>query len=239
VKIDIVTLFPQVCAAPLGESIMGRAQAQGLLELTIHDLRHFGIGSYRKCDDIPYGGGQGMVMKPEPFFDCVEPLRRETSRVVLMTPQGKRFDQAMAREFADQEHLIILSGHYEGVDQRVVDGLVDDEISIGDYILTNGTIAAAVFVDAIIRLLPGVLGDTRSPSEESFTEENLLEAPAYTRPAEFREMQVPEILLSGNHALIDKWKREQALQRTRENRPDLLEMTQEENPETSRTAPEA
>lgn len=201
---------------------MGRAQAQGLLNLEVHDLRPFGTGRYRKCDDIPYGGGQGMVMKPEPFFDCVEPLRKEASRVVLMTPQGRRFDQAMARDFATEEHLIILSGHYEGVDQRVIEGLVDDEISIGDYVLTNGTIAAAVFVDAIIRLLPGVLGDERSPADESFSSEHLLEAPAYTRPADYRGMPVPEVLLSGNHAAIDEWKRRQALERTRANRPDLL-----------------
>ncbi len=229
-KIDIVTLFPQVCAVPLGESIMGRAQAHGALELAIHDLRPFGIGRHRKCDDVPYGGGQGMVLRPEPFFACVEPLRTEASRVVMMSPQGRRFDQAMARNFATEEHLIILSGHYEGVDHRVIEGLVDDEISIGDYVLTNGTIAAAVFVDAIIRLLPGVLGDERSPVDESFSEDRLLEAPAYTRPPEFRGMQVPEVLLSGHHARIVEWKREQALRRTRENRPELLEETSDEHP---------
>ena len=161
-------------------------------------------------------------MKPEPFFDCVEPLRKANSRVVLMTPQGKRFDQAMARQFAEQDHLIILSGHYEGIDHRVVEHLVDDEISIGDYVLTNGTIAAAVFVDAIIRLLPGVLGNERSPTDESFGQEQLLEAPVYTRPSEYRGMPVPEVLLSGNHAAIEEWKNRRALERTRAIRPDLL-----------------
>ncbi len=208
---------------------MGRAQAQGLLELNIHDLRPFGTGSYRKCDDIPYGGGQGMVMKPEPFFDCVEPLRTARSRIVLMTPQGKRFDQAMAGEFARHDHLVILSGHYEGIDHRVVEHLVDDEISIGDYVLTNGTIAASVFIDAIVRLIPGVLGDERSATDESFSDKNLLEAPAYTRPAEYRDMQVPEVLLSGNHAAIEQWKHDESLRRTRCNRPDLIQSAPPDN----------
>ncbi len=202
---------------------MGRAQKSGRLNLTVHDLRLSGLGSYRKCDDIPYGGGQGMVLRPEPVFDVVVPLQTPATRVVLMTPQGRRFDQKIAREFSQEEHLIILSGHYEGVDHRVVEGLVDDEISIGDYVLTNGSIAAVVFVDAVIRLVPGVLGDARSSADESFADNTqLLEAPAYTRPPDFQGMQVPEILLSGHHARIEEWKKEQALRRTRENRPDLV-----------------
>lgn len=222
-KIDIVTLFPEVCSAPLGESIMGRAQEKGALDLAIHDLRQFGEGNYRKCDDLPYGGGQGMVMTPGPLYSAVEPLKTEASKVILLTPQGKRFDQPMAHRLASEEHLILISGHYEGVDQRVVDDLVDEEISIGDYILTNGTIAAAVLVDAVVRLLPDVLGDERSAVEESFGESGILEAPVYTRPQEFRGMEVPDILLSGNHAKIDEWKAGQAALRTRQNRPDLLD----------------
>lgn len=224
-KIDIVTLFPEVCSVPLGESIMGRAQEKGLLELNVHDLRPFGLGNYRKCDDEPYGGGQGMVLKPEPFFDAVEPLKTDGCRVVLMTPQGRRLDQKTAVGFATQtDHLIILTGHYEGIDHRVIEGLVDDEVSIGDYVLTNGAVAAAVFVDAIVRLIPGVLGDARSPEEESFGEsvDGLLEAPVYTRPEVYRDMKVPDVLLSGHHAKIEQWKRDESLRRTKENRPDLL-----------------
>jgi tRNA (guanine37-N1)-methyltransferase len=172
-------------------------------------------------DDAPFGGGQGMVLKPEPLFAAVESLRSEASVVVLMTPQGRRFDQATAREFSAKEHLIILCGHYEGVDQRVVEHLVDAEISIGDYVLTNGAIAAIVFVDAIVRLLPGVLGHEQSAAHDSFSD-GLLEGPQYTRPAEFRGWKVPEILLSGHHGEIAAWRRREAERRTRENRPDLL-----------------
>ncbi|MDQ3198762.1 MAG: tRNA (guanosine(37)-N1)-methyltransferase TrmD, partial [Verrucomicrobiota bacterium] len=171
-------------------------------------------------DDAPFGGGQGMVMKPEPIFAAVESLRTEASIVVLMTPQGRRFDQAMAREFSSKGHLVIICGHYEGVDHRVIEHLVEAEISIGDYVLTNGAMAAVVFVDAIVRLLPGVLGHEQSALEESFSE-GLLEGPQYTRPAEFRGWKVPDILLSGHHAEIAAWRRQQAERRTHENRPDL------------------
>jgi tRNA (guanine37-N1)-methyltransferase len=164
-----------------------------------------------------------MLLKPEPLFAAVEALRRPETRVILMTPQGRSLRQADARELAGAQHLLILCGHYEGVDQRVIEALVDDEISIGDYILTNGALAAAVLCDAVIRLLPGALGDERSPIDESFSDPNLLEAPAYTRPIDFRGMRVPEVLISGNHAKIAAWKSEQALERTRENRPDLLD----------------
>ena len=225
-EIDIVTIFPEVARAPLSESIMGRAASTGVVTLRFHDLRQWAEGKHRQVDDEPYGGGPGMVMMPGPFFAAVRELRREGSRVVLMTPQGRRFNQAVARDYAGGEvhHLIVLCGHYEGVDHRVVEALVDDELSIGDYVLTNGAIAAAVFTDAVVRLLPGALGDERSPEVESFSEgENLLEAPCYTRPAEFEGMAVPDVLLSGHHARIDEWRRQHALERTREIRPDLLD----------------
>jgi tRNA (guanine37-N1)-methyltransferase len=221
-KIDIVTIFPEMCAAPLGQSMMGRAQEKGLLELKVHDLRDWTTDRHRRVDDEPYGGGQGMVMKCEPWFAAVAALRSPESRVVLMTPQGRRFTQAMAAGLAQLPHLVILCGHYEGVDHRVVEALVDDEISIGDYVLTNGAIAANVVADAVVRLLPGVLGDERSAEEESFSA-GLLEAPAYTRPPEFQGMKVPDVLLGGNHARIAAWKREQALLRTAAMRPDLLD----------------
>ncbi len=221
--VDVVTIFPEMVRGPLGLSIIGRAQTDGRVEIRVHDLRDWSPDpKWRRVDDIPYGGGQGMVMKPEPFFACVEQLRRQESRVVLMTPQGRRFDQAMAREFSGSPHVIVLCGHYEGVDHRVVEALVTDEVSIGDYVLTNGAIAATVFVDAIVRLVPGVLGDERSAVDESFAAPNLLEAPCYTRPPEFRGMKVPEVLLGGHHARIQAWKSVEAHRRTRENRPDLL-----------------
>lgn len=222
-RIDIITIFPEMCRAPLGESIMKRAREAGALDLRVHDLRDWTTDRHRKVDDIPYGGGQGMVMKPEPFFAAVGELRTEEATVVLMTPQGRRLDQRVVESFAEASHLIVLCGHYEGIDQRVVDALVDAEVSIGDYVLTNGAIAAVVFVDAVVRLLPGVLGDERSADEESFSRHGgLLEAPCYTRPADFQGMKVPDVLLSGHHALIQAWKREQAERRTRELRPDLL-----------------
>ena len=226
-RIDIVTIFPEICRAPLGESMMRRAQEQGHLDLHVHDLREYATDRHRKVDDEPYGGGQGMVMKPEPFFAVVEALRKETSgtsKVLLMTPQGVRMDQRYVERLAADapSQLIILCGHYEGVDQRVVEALVDEEVSIGDYVLTNGAIAAAVLVDAVVRLIPGVLGDDRSAWQESFSKD-LLEAPHYTRPATFRDTPVPEVLLSGHHAAIEKWRDEQSLERTRQNRPDLLD----------------
>lgn len=224
-EVDIVTIFPELCLSPLRESILGRAQQSGLLTVRAHDLRDWTTDRHRSVDDAPYGGGPGMVMKPEPFFAAVRALHRGAgfSRVILMTPQGRRFDQAMARDFARMEsHFILLCGHYEGVDHRVVEALVDDEVSIGDYVLTNGAIAAAVFVDAVGRLIPGVLGDEQSAEEESFSDPNQLEGPQYTRPAEFEGRGVPEILLSGHHGKIAEWRHEQALERTRRNRPDLL-----------------
>ncbi len=222
-SIDILTIFPEMCLAPLGESMMKRAVGKGIVEIRVHNLRDYTTDKHRNVDDIPYGGGQGMVMKPEPFFAAVAALRRPDSRVLLMTPQGKRLDQSLVETFAKPGHLLILCGHYEGVDHRVVEALVDEEISIGDYILTNGAIAAVVFVDAVTRLIPGVLGDERSPAEESFCgETRLLEAPHYTRPPEFQGLAVPEVLLSGHHGTIAAWRAEQARLRTRAQRPDLL-----------------
>lgn len=217
-----MTLFPEVALAPLSDSIIQRARAAGIVEVRGHQLRDWSEDKHRRVDDSLCGGGQGMLLKPEPLFAAVEELRRPETRVVLMTPQGRPFRQEVARELTGEAHLLILCGHYEGVDQRVIDALVDDEISIGDYILTNGAIAAAVVCDAVIRLLPGALGDARSSVDESFSDPGMLEAPAYTRPIDFRGMVVPEVLISGNHARIRAWKEEMARERTAKNRPDLL-----------------
>ncbi len=222
-RIDIVTLFPEVALAPLSDSIIQRARAAGIVEVVGHQLRDWSEDKHRRVDDSLCGGGQGMLLKPEPLFAAVEALRGPETKVILMTPQGKTFKQAVARELAEAEHLLILCGHYEGVDQRVIDTLVDEEVSIGDYILTNGALAAAVVCDAVIRLLPGALGDDRSPVDESFSDPNLLESPAYTRPVNFRGLTVPEVLLSGHHGNIQAWKEQNALARTKRNRPDLLE----------------
>lgn len=222
-QVDVITLFPEVVTVPLAASIIGRAQEKGLLSLKVHDLREQGLGKYRQVDDEPFGGGPGMVLKPEPVFAALEPLRRAGSRVIAMTPQGRRFTQTDAMRLRGEEHLIILCGHYEGFDQRIIDTCVDEELSIGDYVLTNGAIAAAVVVDAVVRLLPGVLGDDESAVHESFGASGLLDHPHYTRPAEWRGMKVPDVLLSGDHAKIAAWRKAQALERTRANRPDLLD----------------
>jgi tRNA (guanine37-N1)-methyltransferase len=221
-RIDIVTLFPEVALAPLSDSIIQRARAAGVVELRAHQLRDWSTDKHRRVDDSPCGGGPGMVLQPEPLFAAVAALRGPDTRVLLMTPQGQPFKQALARQLAAESHLLILCGHYEGVDQRVIEALVDLELSIGDYVLTNGALAAAVVCDAVIRLLPGALGDERSPEEESFSDPTLLEAPAYTRPIEYQGMAVPAVLLSGHHGKIAEWKHQQALARTRANRPDLL-----------------
>ncbi|CAN5910925.1 tRNA (guanosine(37)-N1)-methyltransferase TrmD [soil metagenome] len=221
-QVDVITLFPEVVTVPLSASIMGRAREKGVLDLRVHDLREHGIGKYRQVDDEPYGGGPGMVMRPEPIFAQLEQIKTPQSRVLFMSPQGKRFDQNDARRLSTELHLIILCGHYEGVDQRVIDTCVDEELSLGDYVLTNGAIAAAVMIDAIVRLIPGVLGDDESAIQESFGESGLLDHPHYTRPADFRDMKVPDILLSGDHAKVAKWRTQQALERTKKNRPDLL-----------------
>jgi tRNA (guanine37-N1)-methyltransferase len=220
-KIDIVTLFPEMCRAPLSESIMKRAQENKIVDLRIHNLRDWTSDKHHVVDDAPFGGGQGMVMKPEPIFAAVESLRSDKSFIIFMTPQGKRLTQSLADELVKREHLIVICGHYEGIDHRVVEELVDLEVSIGDYVLTNGAIAAVVLIDATVRLLPGVLGDEQSAVDDSFSG-GLLEGPQYTRPADFRGWKVPEILLSGNHAEIAAWRKEQAIKRTKQNRPDLL-----------------
>ena len=221
-RIDIDTLFPEIVLAPLSDSIIQRARQAGVADVQAHQLRDWSTDKHRRVDDSPCGGGPGMLLKPEPLFAAVAALRGPATKVVLMTPQGVPFKQSLARELAAESHLLILCGHYEGVDHRVVEALVDLELSIGDYVLTNGALAAAVVADAIIRLLPGALGDDRSPEDESFSDPHLLEAPAYTRPIEFQGRSVPEVLISGHHGNIAKWKREQALSRTRANRPDLL-----------------
>src|SRR5208283_1417138 len=204
-EVDVLTLFPRIFEGPLEESILKRAQNKGLVSVRVHNLRDFTHDKHRVVDDKPYGGGPGMLMKPEPIFEAVEKFQRTGSRVVLMTPQGAPLTQGRAREFSCVAHLIIICGHYEGVDERVRAALVNDEVSIGDYVLTNGALAAAVFVDAVVRLLPGVLGDENSAGDDSFAG-GLLEGPQYTRPPEFRGLMVPEVLLSGNHAAIARWR---------------------------------
>ena len=222
-RIDIITLFPEIALSPLSDSIIKRAREQGLVDIHAHQLRDWATGKHRKTDDYLCGGGQGMLIMPEPVFAAVDELKQDDTRIILMTPQGKPFIQADAQRLSTSQHLIILCGHYEGIDHRIIDALVDEEISIGDYILTNGAVAAAVLTDAIVRLLPGALGDARSSADESFSDPNMLEAPAYTKPNEFRGMKVPEVLLSGDHGKISSWKKEQALARTKANRPDLLD----------------
>ena len=208
-------------AGPLDESIIKRARSAGLLDLTLHQLRDWTHDRHKTVDDRPFGGGPGMLLKPEPIFEAVESLVRENTRVILLSPSGRKFDQSIARELALQEHLLFVTGHYEGFDERIREALADDELSIGDYVLTNGALPAMVVIDSVTRLLPGVLGDDASAIEESFSH-GLLEYPQYTRPAEFRGMKVPDILVSGNHAEIASWRLEQAKLRTKERRPDLI-----------------
>jgi tRNA (guanine37-N1)-methyltransferase len=222
-KIDILTLFPEIALAPLGDSIIRRAQDAGIVEVCGHNLRDWSEDKHRRVDDSPCGGGPGMVLQPGPLHAAITALKKENTRVILMTPQGAPLKQARVRELSGETHLLIVCGHYEGVDHRIVERLIHEEISIGDYVLTNGAIAAAVLCDAVIRLLPGALGDSQSAVEESFSDPNLLEAPCYTRPIDFMGMKVPDVLLSGNHAKIEVWRREKALERTRQIRPDLSE----------------
>jgi tRNA (guanine37-N1)-methyltransferase len=228
VKIDVLTLFPGMFVGPLDESIIKRAREKGILQLGIHDLRNWTHDRHKTVDDRPFGGGPGMVLKPEPLFEAAESLAGLKTRVILMGPSGRKFTQEIARELAGYEHLLVIAGSYEGFDDRVRQGLAHDELSIGDYVLTNGALPVMVIIDVVTRLLPGVLGDEESAKEESFSH-GLLEYPHYTRPAEFRGMKVPEVLLSGHHAEIAKWRHEQALERTRERRPDLLEQPQKKD----------
>lgn len=219
--IDVITIFPGMLSGFLGESMLKRAAQKGAVTFRTINLRDFARDVHRTTDDRPFGGGPGMVMMPGPLFDAVASVRTEASRVILMTPQGRRLTHAVAQELATPGHLVFVCGHYEGVDERVREALATDEISIGDYVLTNGVLAAAVVIDAVVRLLPGVVGAEGATEQDSFAQ-GMLEFPQYTRPADFRGMKVPEVLLSGNHAEIARWRRAQAEQRTRERRPDLL-----------------
>ena len=219
-KIDVLTLFPEMFRGPLDASIVNRARESGLLNLRVINLRDYTHDRHKTVDDKPFGGGPGMLLKPEPIFEAVENLAVEKTRVVMLTPAGRKFTQGIARELAQHEHLLLLCGAYEGFDERVR-SLAQDELSIGDFVLTNGALPAMVIIDAVTRLLPGVLGTDESSRDESFSQE-YLEYPHYTRPAEFRGMKVPEVLLSGNHAEIEKWRREQSRLRTESRRPDLL-----------------
>lgn len=219
-KIDVLTLFPGMFTGPLDESIVMRARTSGRLTCQINNLRDWTHDRHRTVDDKPFGGGPGMLLKPEPIFEAVGSLAGEKTRVILLTPVGRVLNQALARELAQEEHLLLICGSYEGVDERVIEALVDDEVSIGDYVLTNGALPAMVLIDTVTRLLPGVLGDDESAADESFSQ-GLLEYPQYTRPAEYRGLKVPDVLLSGNHAEIEKWRRERAQRRTQDRRPDL------------------
>jgi len=224
VIVDVVTIFPQMIEPALAEGVIGRARAKGLVDVKARDLRDYTTDRHRVVDDVPFGGGPGMVMKPEPIFRAVEAIASERgapSAVILTTPQGRRFSHAEAVRFSRMERLIILCGRYEGVDERVAEALVTDEISIGDYVLTGGELPALVVVDAVVRLVPGVVGDEASVAADSFVE-GLLDCPHYTRPADFRGMKVPDVLLSGHHAEIARWRRDQQLARTAQRRPDLL-----------------
>jgi tRNA (guanine37-N1)-methyltransferase len=220
-RIDVLTLFPGMLDGFLAESILGKGLDKGLLSVAVHDLRGWTTDKHRTADDRPFGGGAGMVVKPEPVFAAIEQLQSPGCKRIYLTPDGVPLSPVLAADLSKESHLILLSGHYEGIDQRIRDGVIDMEVSIGDYVLTNGTLAAAVLIDALSRFIPGVLGEEKSLTRESFTGK-LLDFPQYTRPAEFRGMSVPEVLLSGNHAEIEKWRSARALEKTRQVRPDLL-----------------
>ncbi len=220
-RIDVLTIFPEIFQGPLGAGLLGKAVASGLLDVRFHDLRDFATDRHRKVDDEPYGGGPGMVMKPEPIFAAVESLGPGDKRVILLSPAGRRLDQALVRELAREPWLVLICGRYEGVDERVATGLPAEELSIGDYVLSGGELPALVVIEAVGRLVPGVVGREASLARESF-EEGILDHPHYTRPAEFRGMRVPPVLLSGDHGAIERWRRAAAVEKTRRNRPDLL-----------------
>ncbi len=230
-RIDIVTAFPELVQSPLNESILKRARAKELVEIFIHDLRQFTTDKHHQVDDYPYGGGSGMIMKPEPFFravdEIVEAFPSEKRKIIFMTPQGKVFNQKMANDLAEWEHLIFLCGHYKGVDERVIEALVTDEISIGDYVLTGGELPTLVVIDAVVRLIPGVISDFQSAATDSFQQE-WLDHPHYTRPEEYRGLRVPEILFLGHHENIAAWRKEQSLKRTAARRQDLLKKNDSE-----------
>ena len=224
-RIDVLTLFPQMFESPLQHSILSRAQQAGLAEIVLTDIRDFAADSYKKVDDKPYGGGPGMVMMPGPVFDCFEHVQKlspEKGSVILLTPQGQKFNQAKAVQLSGQKRLILIAGRYEGFDERIREGLGAEQISVGDFVLSGGELAAMVIIDAVVRLLAGALGDDQSAADDSFSN-GLLEYPQYTRPEVFRGMKVPDILLSGDHGKIAEWRKQQALERTKKWRPDLLE----------------
>jgi len=220
IRFDILTLFPGIFEGPLAESLLGRAIDQGLVEVRLHDIRDHAHDKHRQVDDYAFGGGPGMVMKPEPIFEAVESLGEGSKRIILLSPAGRRLDQELASELARERWLVLIAGRYEGVDERVVSGLPAEEVSIGDFVLAGGEVAALALVEAVTRLVPGVIGNEESLSAESF-EEGLLDYPHYTRPASFRGMEVPGVLLSGDHAKIAEWRRRAAVEKTRRNRPDL------------------
>jgi len=223
VRIDILTIFPGVFESPLRESLLGKAIEAGVLEVRVHDIRDSATDKHRQVDDESYGGGPGMVMKPEPVFASVAALGEGAKRVLLLSPAGRRLDQALVRELAEEPWLVLICGRYEGVDERVVEGLPAEEVSIGDYVLSGGEAPALVLLEAVTRLVPGVIGRGESHERDSFGADGMLDHPHYTRPAEFRGMRVPDVLLSGNHAEIERWRREAAREKTRRMRPDLLE----------------
>ena len=220
-RVDVFTIFPGIFESPLRESLLGRAIAEGLVEVRVHDLRDWSTDRHRSVDDEAYGGGPGMVLKPEPLFAAVESLDPDRGRVLLLSPAGRRLDQALVRELALEPHLTLLCGRYEGVDERVAEGLPAEEVSIGDYVLGGGELPALVLIEAVTRLVPGVIGKEESHRQDSFSEPGVLDHPHYTRPTAFRGMEVPEVLLSGNHAEIERWRREAAKDKSRRNRPDL------------------
>ena len=222
-RIDVITIFPGIFDSPLRESLLGRAIEAGLLDVRVHDLRDSTTDKHRQVDDESYGGGPGMVLKPEPVFAAVESLGAGDRRTLLLSPAGRRLDQDLARELAAEPWLVLICGRYEGVDERVVEGLPAEEVSIGDYVVAGGEVPALVVLEAVTRLVPGVIGRGESHEQDSFGDAGMLDHPHYTRPADFRGMRVPETLLSGNHAEIERWRREAALEKTRRNRPDLLE----------------
>ena len=220
--IDLLTLFPGMISGYLSESMIGKAVEKEILDIRVRNIRDWADDKHKTGDDRPFGGGAGMVLKPEPLFAAIEDLRSDKSCVIYMTPEGEALTASLARSIADLGHIILISGHYEGIDQRVRDTLVDREVSIGDYILTNGTIAAAILIDSVCRYVPGVLGEEKSLTQDSFTD-NLLSFPQYTRPANFRGMSVPDVLLSGDHEAIECWRNERRLEKTKQRRPDLID----------------
>ncbi len=224
-RFDLVTAFPNLVAGPLEESIIKRAQQKNLVEIVVHDLRQFACDKHHRLDDYPYGGGPGMVMKPEPFFRCVEQIIGDVPakkrKIIFMSPQGITFTQETANDLTNWDHIILLCGHYKGVDERVIEALVDEEISVGDYVLTGGELPALIVIDAVSRLIPGVISDLESANTDSF-QHDLLDCPYFTRPEEYRGMRVPDVLLSGHHQKVAQWRAEQALARTKKRRKDLL-----------------